>query len=55
MPPIRKLAFVINTEKEGAAELGVALTGIASAPGPSEADHRLSLAAGYLRARTPAA
>ena len=33
MPPIRKLAFVINAEKEGAAELGRTLAGIAERAG----------------------
>jgi len=50
MPPIRKLAFVINTEKEGAAELGVALTGIAERAGAKvKQTTAFPLAAGYLR------
>lgn len=50
MPPIRNLAFVINAEKEGAAELARALVGIAEQAGVKvKQTTTFPLAAGYLK------
>lgn len=50
MPPIRKLAFVINVEKAGAAELGGVLTGIAERAGVRlKQTSTFPVAAGYLK------
>src|SRR5882724_9716313 len=50
MPPIRKLAFVINAEKEGASDLARALVSIAEHVGVKvKQTTTFPVAAGYLR------
>src|SRR5476651_998496 len=50
MPPIRKLAFVVNVEKEGATELAHTLTAIAKQAGVTVTQtSTFPVAAGYLR------